>query len=226
MSGLADWYPKAKRHPRLMKVRGKYAKGYPVGAVIHYTAGRSGAEGTIDTGIKSGYTYLAIQKDGVIMQAHPISGWGYHAGESAWKKVLKPLIGGVSDDLIGIEVCCAGQLTKKGDKLYKTWFDTYIPEDNVRYTPGKDNQAKGYYEKFTAAQEKTLTELLLWLKSQAPDIFSFDYVLGHDCVAGPLGIGYWRKTDPGASLSMTIPEYQKYLKDLYEKQTEQKIIIP
>jgi N-acetyl-anhydromuramyl-L-alanine amidase AmpD len=125
--------------------------------------------------------------------------------------------------LIGIEINCAGTLTKEKNGLYKTWFKTYVPEENVRYTPGKDNQAKGYYEKFTKAQEDSLTELLLWLKAQAPDIFSFDLVLGHDCVSGPLGIGYWRKTDPGASLSMTIPEYQKYLKDLWEKRQPVKL---
>jgi N-acetyl-anhydromuramyl-L-alanine amidase AmpD len=211
----SDWYPRAVIHPKRMKTRGKYAKGYPVGAVVHFTAGRDGAAKTIDGGIKDGYAYLCIQKDGTIVQAHPISEWGYHAGESAWKHLAKKLVGAVSDDLIGIEINCAGRVEPQANGTYKTWFGTYLTADQVRYTPGKANQLKGYYEKYTPAQEKTLAEVLLWLKSQAPAIFDFDFVLGHDEVAGPAGIGRWRKNDPGAALSMTMPEFRDHLKKLW-----------
>lgn len=206
-----DIYPAAMQHSRKMRTRGKYANGYPLGAVVHFTAGRDGAGKTIDGGIKNGYTFLCIQKDGLVAQAHPISQWGYHAGESAWK----PLIGGVSDDLIGIEINAAGRVEKQENGTFKTWFGTYLSESDVRYTEGKENQLKGYYEKYTAAQEKSLIEVLLWLKHQAPDIFRFDYVLGHDEVAGPLGIGRWRKNDPGAALSMTMNEFRALLKKKY-----------
>lgn len=208
-----DWYPKAIRYPKKMKTRGKYKKGYPLGAVVHFTGGRDGAAKTIEGGIKNGYAYLCIQKDGTIFQAHPISEWGYHAGESAWKHLAKKLIGSVSDDLIGIEINCAGRLKEKNGKLF-TWYGEEIQKENARYTPGKDNQLKGWYEKYTEAQEKSLTDLLLWLKSQAPSVFDFDFVLGHDEVSGPLGIGRWRKNDPGAALSLTMPAYRALLKSL------------
>jgi len=211
MGARLDWYPKAIRHVREMKTKGKYAKGWPLGAVVHFTAGRDGAAKTIDGGIKNGYCFTCIQKDGTMVQAHPISRWGYHAGESAWKT----LTGAVSDDLIGIEINNAGRVTSVTNGTFKTWFGTYLKADEVRFTPGRENQLKGWYEKYTPAQEKTLIEFLIWLKRQAPEVFSFDHCLGHDEVAGPLGIGRWRKNDPGAALSMTMNELRALLKKKY-----------
>jgi N-acetyl-anhydromuramyl-L-alanine amidase AmpD len=198
-----------------MVTHGKYAKGWPVGAIVHFTAGRDGAEKTINGGIQNGYAYWCIQKDGKLFCAHPANEWGYHAGESAWKnpKFLKPLLGSVSDDLIGIEINAAGRLTKKGDKFY-SWFNTEIPAANVRYCDGSSpDQCEGYYEKYTPEQEATLIATLLWLKAQAPDVFTFDDVLGHCEVSGKLGIGYFRKNDPSAALSMTMPQFRQLLKD-------------
>ena len=195
-----------------MKTRGQYAKGWPLGAIVHFTSGRDGAENTIKDGIKNGYAYWCIQKDGRLFCAHHANEWGYHAGESKWKTLL----GAVSDDLIGIEINNGSKLTKTKDGRYKTWFGTYIPEENVRYTEGKDNQEKGYYEKYTPAQEETLIKTLMWLKAQNPSVFSFDNCLGHDEVAGPMGLGYWRKNDPGAALSVTMPEFRKLLEEKYK----------
>lgn len=225
-----DWYPNAKIIPhkdgeRRMRCRGEYPKKWPYGAVVHHTAGRDGAEKTIRGGRAQGYTYVCIQKDGTIYQDHPVSQWGYHAGESAWKNpsFAKKLLGSVSDDLIGIEINNAGKLTEVNGECY-AWWDMNgktpkagakpIPIENRRYTPGFENMQRGWYERFTLAQEKTLKEFLLWLYRQAPDVFSFDLVLGHDEVAGPLGIGYFRKNDPGASLSTPMSGLRKELKSL------------
>lgn len=209
-----DWYPKAVRYPKRMRTRGKYAKGYPLGLLYHHTAGRDGAAKTIEGGIAQGYAYLCTQEDGTIVQAHPISEFGYHGGESAWRIGVSPLIGSVSDDLIGLEVNNAGLLTKTSDGRFKTWFNTYIPEDRVRYVTEKEwGCPTGYYHKFTEAQEKANFEFILWLKRNDPfGVFSFDHVLGHHEVAGKLGIGYFRKNDPGGSLSMPMPELRALLK--------------
>lgn len=216
MKLLLDVIPFAVQSPRKMKERGTYARGYPLGAVVHFTAGRDGAQKTIDGGIKNGYTYLCIQRDGKVVQAHPISKWGYHAGESKWifwaKKKLR---GTVSDDLIGIEINCAGLVTPQKDGTFKTWFGTTLTKDEVRYSPGIANQMKGYYEKYTPAQEDALGKVLFWLKDQSPDIFDFDFVVGHDEVAGMRGIGRWRKNDPGAALSMTMDQFRAKLKNDY-----------
>jgi hypothetical protein len=55
----------------------------------------------------------------------------------------------------------------------------------------------------------------LWLKEQAPDLFNFDLVVGHDesCDAnGRPGA----KNDPGAALSMYMPALRARLKALWE----------
>ncbi len=202
--GPSDWYPGAVRMLEKMPTLGKYELGYPRGAVVHFTAGRDGARQAILGGIKDGHTFLCIQKNGAVYQAHPVSEWGAHAGKSSWRG----LEGRVSDELIGIEMCSAGRVTPEPDGRFRTWFDTLIEPENVRYTDGMDNQIRGYYEKFTEEQERALVELLLWLRWQAPTIFRFDLILGHDEVAGG------RKTDPGAALSMTMPELRHRLKDV------------
>jgi N-acetyl-anhydromuramyl-L-alanine amidase AmpD len=209
-----NWIPFANILKDKMRTHGKYANGYPRGAIIHYTAGQQDkGVGALNWGREQGYCFLLIDSVGVIHQAHPINEWGYHAGKSSYVG----LNGTVSDDLIGIEIACAGKLekvsTNEGVK-FKAWFhkqtSQYFDEDEVRFSKSVDNIQEGYYQKYTPAQEKSLTNLLLWLKDNDPvNRFSFDFVLGHDSVSPG------RKTDPGASLSMSIPDYQKYLKTLH-----------
>jgi N-acetyl-anhydromuramyl-L-alanine amidase AmpD len=211
-----DWIPWATIHKDEMKTLGKYKNGWCRGAIIHFTAGARPGQGTIDYGRKMGYCFLLIDGLGRLHQAHPISRWGWHAGASAYPG----LNGAVSDELIGIEIACAGKVEKvmvNGEVKYKAWFhkkeSEYFGPDDVRFVEAKDNMIKGYYQRYTKEQEETLKHLILWLKDNDPsNTFSFDFVLGHDSVCSPKG----RKTDPGGSLSMSIPEYQKYLKDLYK----------
>lgn len=205
------WYPKAIKYHKKMPIQGKYKTGYPIGAIIHFTAGRDernlqNAYDAIELGIQNKFNYMCISRDGKVVQANPLNEWGWHAGKSSWPGLGSSL----SDLLVGIEVCNPGKLTKKGDKYY-TWYNREIPESEVRYVSKKDNMEPGYYQKYTAIQEHELTKLLLWLKHNNPNVFSFERVLGHDSVAPN------RKNDPGGSLSMTIPEYQEYLKKEYEK---------
>lgn len=206
--------PFAKNLGSIMKTRGTYKRGWPLGAVVHFTAGHDGAEKTIRGGVKDGYTYWCIQKDGLLACAHSAEKWGWHAGKSAWAK----LVGAVSDDLIGIEINAAGKLKGKPG-AWMSWFKTHIPDENTRTAvKNTDNICKGTYEKYTKAQEKTLVETLFWLKDNSPPgVFSFDNVLGHDEISGPKGIGFWRKNDPGAALSMTMTEFRAYLKREYAK---------
>lgn len=195
-----------------MPTRGTYASRWPKGAIVHYTAGRDGAIKTIQSGIKNGYAYWCIQRDGTLYCAHDADKWGYHAGKSLWQRLVRT----VSDDLIGIEMNCAGILTQTPEGQFKSWYGEIIPASEVRYTSGLDNQKKGYYHSYTAAQEETLIQTLLWLKAQRPDVFSFDFVLGHDEVSGLKGLGYWRKTDPGAALSTTMSDFRSILRAAWD----------
>jgi N-acetyl-anhydromuramyl-L-alanine amidase AmpD len=204
------WYPKAKYTKDLMKVNGPYANKYPQGAVVHFTAGRSlegdkNAENTVKGGVKNGYAFFVISSTGTVYQNFPLSHWGSHAGVSK-----HPVLGtSVSRKLVGIEICNAGSLKKKGDK-YVSWFDEEYTEAQVRKVSKKDNMQAGIYHKYTEAQEKALVDLIIWMHKNNPKVFSLDLVLGHDEVCAPKG----RKNDPGGSLSMSMPELRAHLKKL------------
>jgi N-acetyl-anhydromuramyl-L-alanine amidase AmpD len=202
------WYPDAViLKGAEMPTQGKYRKGYPEGAIVHYTSGRDqtekNAENTVMGGIKNGYTFFVIGPTGVVYQSFPLDRWGYHAGESKW-----PGLGsGVSRYLVGIEVSCAGKL----DDNYTSWFGVKYPKEETRVVTDAHECPKGIYKKYTEAQEESLVKLLLWLKSNNPEVFSFDYVLGHHEVAGVKGIGKWRKVDPGGSLSLPMSKFRERL---------------
>jgi N-acetyl-anhydromuramyl-L-alanine amidase AmpD len=203
--------PFAKQYNKPSRTRGEYAHGYPVGAIVHFTAGHDTQtlEEAMDEQIKNGYTYFFIDKDGNIVQNFPLNEWGYHCGESKW-----PGLGSsCHSKLVGIEVACAGQLESNG----APWFSkskTPLPADQIRKVPGLDNMEEGLYQKYTREQEEALTKLILWLYHNNPNVFNLDYVLGHDEVSGPKGLGWRRKNDPGGSLSSTMTQFRDKLKTL------------
>lgn len=208
----------AIQSPQRMPTRGGYPKGFPFGAVVHHTAGHDGAEKTIAGGVKNGFAFWVIQRDGALHCAHDADRYGYHCGESKWLQQVKKLGGGgMNSRLIGIEICAYGRLDEKGGKLY-TYFGKEVPRAEARYCDGSSpDQCKGWYHRFTPEQEATLMRTLLWLKRQRPDVFDFDCVLAHAEISGKLGLGYWRKNDPSASLSLTMPQLRAKLKAEYAK---------
>ena len=211
------WYPEATRYKKDMPTRGNYDQDYPRGAICHFTAGRSlngvqDAINTLEWGISQGHAYFIIANEGTVIQAHPLNRWGNHAGISYWEGLGE----NVSQYLVGIEVCCAGKVTPIGNgSVFKPSFNEQYGQAQVRYSDNKDNIQKGHYHKFTKEQEASLEKLILWLKSNNPNVFDLDFVLGHDEVAPT------RRSDPGASLSMTMPQYREHLKRRYKEMTEQ-----
>jgi hypothetical protein len=196
------YIPFAKQYKTPMKSHGKYRKGYPEFALIHHTAGREGT-GTIEHGIKSGFLYLYIDRNGDIYQTNPLNEWGSHAGVSS----KEGYEGNVSRYCVGIEISGAGkleQVTLNGVRRYKAWFHRnerdYFFEKDVRYTSGTAEKTKGFYHKFTVEQEDSLVKLLSWLWRNNPKVFNLEHTTGHENVAPR------RKNDPSASLSMTMAE--------------------
>lgn len=214
-----NWYPEAEIITPKMTTKGKYDGGYPKGALMHFSAGRSlkgdqDAKDMLAWGRGEGYAFFVISSTGKVFQAHPLNEWGHHAGTSKW-----PGLGeSVSSKLLGIEICNAGRLERVGDNKFKSWFGEYYTKDQVRYVEESYGCPEGYYHKYTPEQEEAFTKLMLWIERNDPTgQFSLDHVLGHHEVAGKLGIGYWRKNDPGGALSMTMPKYREYLKEQEKK---------
>lgn len=202
------YYPKAERIKNfLLFSKGNYDNNYPIGAIIHYTAGRfeKGKQSAMDTLVwakNQGYNFLMIAYDGTVIQTNPLNEWGEHAGKSCWAGLDSCL----SNKFVGIEICNAGHLTKI-DGQYFSWYNTIIPAHQVRVVVvANDNQVKGYYHKYSEAQEKSLIELLIWLKKNNPTIFETNYILGHDEVSSS------GKQDPGGALSMTMTKLRALIR--------------
>lgn len=181
------WYPDARIPKFEMPTQGRYENSYPIGAVVHYTAGRSlaGAIDAVNTMkwlAKQNLATLVIDSSGTIFQAHPLDEWGWHAGKSAYKGIGTAL----SKRLVGIEVCCAGKL----DKDRRSWFGEQYPERDCRVIEGQ------YWHKFTKAQETSLVNVLEWMTINGGGLFKPQYILGHDEISA--------KDDPGSSLSTSM----------------------
>lgn len=197
------WYPMARNPGVNMATAGRYTHGYPVGAVVHHTAGASGMS-SIEWAKKQGYAFLLIDRDGTVYQAHPLDRWGSHAGSSFW-----PSLGtGLSSKLVGIEVAAAGKVKDVGSGQYQTYWGKQLPKERVRVLHERRDRfdVAGSYEAATAEQEESLIELLCWLKLNGPDIFDCNNILGH------MEISPGRKDDPSGTLSMSMSELRELIK--------------
>lgn len=200
------WYPLAETSSSFGEAitQGSYRNGYPKGAVVHFTAGRrNGLQNGFDIQRRTRMCYFLIDQDGNVGQNFSLEEWGSHAGRSSYTG----LSGRVSDELVGIEVMCGGKLEKHSNE-WKTWFGERVPSSNRRSVRSEANREAGTYEAYTPEQEEALTQLILWLHRNNPEIFKIKFVVGHDEVSPG------RKNDPGGSLSMTMPAFREHLNSL------------
>lgn len=206
-----------------IKPAGKYQtkSGKPKGLVVHWTMGKIGGRATAISMLNwlgdQGYGCMVMDEDGVIYIPKELGyeNWDHHAGSSSWKGVDS-----VSRLCMGIEICCPGKLMKYKDQFYAEYdFNKWgnassglkksakpVPAEKIRYSPKNGHIDEGHYFKYTEAQEEALINFCLMQKQINPE-FDLDWVVGHDEVAPN------RKADPGASLSMTMPEFRRMLKE-------------
>jgi N-acetyl-anhydromuramyl-L-alanine amidase AmpD len=212
------WYPQAQSTEAVdMPTRGKYPKGFPEGLVVHYSSGAfaggvQAAKNLNKWGAAQGYAYMSVGQDGVVVQDHPLDSWGQHCGVSTWPRLGASL----SSRLVGLEIVNAGRVARQDNGEGKTWFGTVIPAGEIREIPTAryPGEVFGWYHAFTPEQERALVELCLWLKSQAPDIFQFENVVGHDELRNAAGRP-GDKQDPGGSHSLGMVKLREQLKRLY-----------
>ena len=184
------------------KKRGRYktATGFAKGLVVHYTVSgktKKSAKSVLNYLAKKGLGCMVMDEDGIIYipQSFDLDEeWASHAGDSAWKGK-----NWLSKYLMGMEICCWGKLNSTTEKR----------ADVIRSHSGKDNIKKGLYEAYTMSpgQEDSLKNFILWQLDINPE-FLLDWVVGHDEIAPK------RKSDPGASLSRSMPEFREYIKSL------------
>lgn len=197
-----NFYPEAQYIPHLPKLNsvGKYKKGFPEGIVIHYTGGdiNQSGQSAVEQALFHGYLYFFIDKGGYVYQQFDLSEWGYHAGVSQCPVTKRT---SVSKLYVGIEVACGGLITNN-----KTWFGKRVSPINIREAD-PSYLVSGQFEKFTEIQERSLTELCVWLCSKGVNP---DLIFGHNEVA-PM-----RKIDPGASLSMCMMNFREHVKKEFQ----------
>lgn len=205
MGGL--YYPAAIMYDCAMKTRGKYRRGYPEGAVVHFSAGHwdgdDAAKNCAKYLAKTGYTCLVISRTGNVFQSHPINEWGYHAGDSSWYE-----LNSCSRYFVGIELICAGKLEYDPvNHIYRSWFGKSVDPSEVRMSYAEDNIKAGYYQMLTKEQENSLLNVLKWcFFNDFRGTFCPENVVGHDEIAPK------RKNDPGGALSRTMPQLRELLK--------------
>lgn len=200
-------------HPNM---KGKYRYGWPEGIIYHHTAGREDPYGTVGFLWKR-FPCLVVGRDGTLYQPFPLDEWGCHSG--TWHH----------EYCVGVEVVGAGLLKPveiNGVTKYAPWFafdkntgklthsELCFEESECRYQEGDSIHTKGWYQKFTPEQEEAVEKLCLYLKEKRPDIFAFDKIKGHDEAVAESG-NPKRKNDPGGSLSMTMNEFRRRLKEKY-----------
>lgn len=173
---------------------GKYTtpSGLFKGLVVHYTvSGRTAAsaKAVLSYLASQGLGCMVMDEDGLIYVPenwNPLTSWGHHAGVSSWQGEQW-----LSDKYAGMEICCWGKGSSVGP---------------FRSSQGEANISPGTYQAFTASQERSLIRFCDWALKVNPE-FSAERIVGHDeirAAAGKPG----QKTDPGASLSKTMPDFR------------------
>ena len=185
--------------------RGKYLtkSGKPKGLIVHYTAGRPSAYNTAVYLKNRGLGCMVMDEEGKILTAQGMDEVAWHAGSS--KHPFVDEVTGLSRYCMGMEIVNPGMVEKRADGLFYSWFGAPYGVDEVRYATGHDNIKQGHYVPFTDAQEQALINFCKW-QLATNDEFEIDWILGHDEIAPG------RKSDPGAALSMSMPDFREMLR--------------
>lgn len=199
-TGKKFWEPKFKVVKGVKyKEHGKYKtpSGKYKGMTLHYTVSDStpeAAQGVVRYLAKNGLGCMVMDKFGTIWIPEDfdvLRDVAYHAGTSSWKGKS-----GMSSYQCGMEVCNWGKLTATSKaRVLKNG-------GKIRVVKASANMKAGEYEAYTEDQEREIHNFITWSKAVNEE-FDVEWVAGHDEVAPT------RKSDPGGSLSMTMPALRK-----------------
>lgn len=134
---------------------------------LHHTAGRENPYRVIDHWNKDRRGRVATEfviggqshkggpteYDGVVVQAFPEGGYGWHLGKNGSQHM--------HTHSVGIEICNFGQLTKKGDKFY-TYVNTEVKPEYV-CDLGFKFRGHQYWHKYSDKQIESLKQWILFI---------------------------------------------------------------
>lgn len=219
---------KIAKSPSKVKVRGNFQTedGMFDTICIHFHAGNENESSRKDADQMLAYLgskglgCLALDHDGTYYEPSNMSyltQWGSNIGVSRFEGRTS-----LSRYACGIEVINSGPLIKWGSGFYPWYAFKYSGNKPIALKPGykphpspriiataKDNHTVGAWDPFTEAQESALLDFCVKHIRMIPNL-TVDRVRGHDELAWPRG----RKSDPGGSLSVTMPEFRKKLAEI------------
>lgn len=178
----------------------KTKTGNADGLVMHYTvSGRSKANAiaVLKYLAKEGLGCMVMDENGIIYVPEDFviqKDVAYHAGTSTWKGRTA-----MSTYFMGMEICNWGSAGKE-----KGCTD-------LRTVPKSENMHAGTYQKYTEKQEAAFIQFCLWQLKVNPE-FKIENIVGHDEIAPT------RKSDPGGSLSMSMPKFRELITKLSKEQ--------
>jgi N-acetyl-anhydromuramyl-L-alanine amidase AmpD len=135
---------------------------------LHHTAGGPNAK-TVFQGWEANperiATCVVIDASGEIVQGYGSEYWAYHLGlkNDIFKANALPYVN-LDKCSIGIEICCWGQLTKKGAKYYN-YVGGEVDVDEV-VELSKPYKGFKYFHHYTDAQIESVKSLLLHWKDK------------------------------------------------------------
>lgn len=178
--------------------------GKPVGSVLHYTVSGNSPSQAINVANYFARTpsLLGYQLACPIMDRNGTiyipKGWkilgdrNNHAGTSSWNGYS-----GLSATHTGLEVCSWGMLDSSSRSK--------VAPHEIRTVTKSANIKAGDYQKYTEDQELHILNWYIYHLKNCPH-FKIENICGHDECSPS------RKSDPGGSLSMTMPEFRALVK--------------
>jgi N-acetylmuramoyl-L-alanine amidase len=175
--------PDAKYMGRNSNSSGTFARGRPVGILLHYTAGGAAVERLAGKGDSNVSCHFTVDRDGKPYQCGDLDQRLWHAGVSHIGGMT-----GLNDWYIGIEQANFGFWREERglpplSKVKEEWV----------FKAHKNESSPRYWEPYGEALLKTTEAICRWLLAEIPSIKN---IHGHDDVSPG------RKADPGPAFPM------------------------
>ena len=177
------------RFQRATNTSGEFAPDLPDTLVIHFTAGSNLASSVdvLTNPDNKVSAHFAVGRNGDIVQMMPTNLIAWHAGRSNYMGRS-----GYNRYSIGIELDNAGQLKKRDEDVFKSWFGKSYSANEVITAVHRNQHTPTYWHKYTDEQLLRTFDLCKVLV----EYHAITTIVGHDEIAPR------RKVDPGPAFPL------------------------